>query len=99
MRCDKTETLRAPIVSLVLTSIDNYDARVSILLRGMVRQFPQKELPVDETVLDVQNALRNVMQQLQCEPRRYRLFGIWWWPIKAQLKQPGYGPIASVKLV
>jgi hypothetical protein len=46
---------------------------------------------MDETPMDVQKALRNVMQQLQREPRRYRLFGIYWWPIKAQLKQAGYG--------
>lgn len=42
--------------------------------------------------MDVHATLRNVLQQLQEEPRRYRLFGIYWWPVKALLKRAGYGP-------
>lgn len=42
--------------------------------------------------MDVPTALRNVLQQLQEEPQRYRLFGVWWWPVKALLKRAGYGP-------
>ena len=36
--------------------------------------------------------LVNVLQQLQEEPQRYRLFGIYWWRIKAMLKGAGLGP-------
>lgn len=43
-------------------------------------------------MIDVPAALRNVVQQLQEEPQRYRLFGVWWWPVKAVLKRAGYGP-------
>ena len=48
--------------------------------------------------IDVPVALRNVLSQLQIEPNRYRLFGIWWWPIKAMLKRSGYGPDQSFLL-
>jgi len=40
--------------------------------------------------IDVPTALRNVLQQIQMQPNRYRWFGIWWWPIKALLKRQGY---------
>ena len=42
--------------------------------------------------IDVRTTLRNVLQSLQDEPQRYKLFGIYWWPIKAFLKRMGYGP-------
>jgi hypothetical protein len=42
--------------------------------------------------LDAAAVLQNVLQQLQSEPQRYKLFGIWWWPMKAMLKRAGYGP-------
>lgn len=42
--------------------------------------------------MDVHAALRNVLSQLQVEPRRYKLFGVYWWPVKALLKRSGYGP-------
>lgn len=42
--------------------------------------------------IDVDTALRNTLQQLQADPVRYRLFGVYWWPIKALLKRAGYGP-------
>jgi len=41
--------------------------------------------------IDVRTTLRNVLQQLQEEPQRYKLFGVYWWPIKAFLKRVGYG--------
>jgi hypothetical protein len=31
--------------------------------------------------------LRSALQQLQAEPGRYKLFGVYWWPIKAMLRQ------------
>ena len=40
----------------------------------------------------VDTALRNTLQHLQQDPRRYKLFGIYWWPMKAFLKAAGYGP-------
>ncbi len=43
-------------------------------------------------MIDVPSAPRNVVQQLQAEPQCYRLFGVWWWPMKAILKRAGYGP-------
>jgi hypothetical protein len=42
--------------------------------------------------MNVENALRNALQQLQEEPGRYKLFGVWWWAMKAMLKRAGYGP-------
>jgi hypothetical protein len=42
--------------------------------------------------IDVPFAMRNVLQQLQQEPQRYKLFGVYWWPVKEQLKLAGYGP-------
>jgi hypothetical protein len=39
----------------------------------------------------VDTALRNTLQQLQQDPRRYKLFGIYWWPMKEFLKAAGYG--------
>jgi hypothetical protein len=47
--------------------------------------------PAEADAIDVEAALRNVLAQLQQEPRRYRLFGLWWWPVKALLKGAGYG--------
>lgn len=47
---------------------------------------------MDEGDIDPRAALRNVLQHLQAEPQRYRLFGVWWWPVKALLKGVGYGP-------
>ena len=32
--------------------------------------------------IDVPFAMRNVLQQLQQEPQRYKLFGVYWWPVK-----------------
>lgn len=40
--------------------------------------------------MDVQAALSNVLLVLQEDPRRYRWFGIYWWPVKALLKGAGY---------
>ena len=42
--------------------------------------------------IDVPFAMRNVLQQLQQDPLRYKLFGVYWWPVKEQLKHAGYGP-------
>jgi len=41
-------------------------------------------------MVDMKDVFRNIVQQLQLEPRRYKLFGIYWWPIKALLKASGY---------
>ena len=43
-----------------------------------------------ERSIDVPRALRNILQHLQEEPQRYKLFGIYWWPVKALLKRAGY---------
>ena len=40
--------------------------------------------------IQVEEAFRNVVQQLQAEPRRYKLFGVYWWAIKALLRGAGY---------
>jgi hypothetical protein len=45
----------------------------------------------DDEKIDVPTAMRNVLQQLQQEPQRYKLFGVYWWPVKEQLKAAGYG--------
>jgi hypothetical protein len=42
--------------------------------------------------MNVELALHNTLQQLQVNPARYRLFGIYWWPVKALPRQQGYGP-------
>ncbi len=42
--------------------------------------------------MDIPKAFRNIVQQLQTDPVRYKLFGIYWWPIKKLLKGAGYGP-------
>jgi hypothetical protein len=42
--------------------------------------------------IDAPTALRNVLQLLQQEPRRYKLFGVWWPAVKVMLKRAGYGP-------
>ncbi|WP_431860171.1 hypothetical protein [Azospirillum sp.] len=49
-------------------------------------------MSVEAPGMDVHAALRNVLQQLQADPQRYRWFGVWWWPVKALLKRAGYGP-------
>ena len=41
---------------------------------------------------DLDGTFRNVVQQLQADPLRYKLFGIYWWAIKAMLKEAGFGP-------
>lgn len=38
-------------------------------------------------VIDIQSAMRNVLQILQTDPANYKKFGIYWWPVKALLKQ------------
>ncbi len=50
--------------------------------------------PVDPPAVapDPAALLRGILQSLQAEPQRYRLFGVWWWAIKALLKRAGYGP-------
>ncbi|HEY0203323.1 MAG TPA: hypothetical protein VGC15_04140 [Acetobacteraceae bacterium] len=40
--------------------------------------------------MDVDAAFRNTVQQLQQEPQRYRLFGVYWWIVKKLLKAAGY---------
>ena len=40
--------------------------------------------------MDVDAAFRNAVQQLQEEPQRYRLFGVYWWKVKRLLKAAGY---------
>lgn len=42
--------------------------------------------------MDVQVAFRNVVHELQSDPSRYKLFGVYWWPLKKLLKAAGYGP-------
>ncbi len=42
--------------------------------------------------MDIPKAFRNIVQQLQTDPVRYKLFGIYWWPVKKLLKAAGYGP-------
>jgi hypothetical protein len=49
-------------------------------------------VPFEGICLSVDTALRNTLQQLQQDPRRYKLFGVYWWPVKEQLKLAGYGP-------
>lgn len=53
------------------------------------RDWRQAGVP---TPIDPIAAFRNIVQQLQANPARYRLFGVYWWPIKAMLKVAGYGP-------
>ena len=48
--------------------------------------------PSEDGVPDMQALLRGILQSLQEEPQRYRLFGVWWWAVKALLKRAGYGP-------
>jgi hypothetical protein len=43
-------------------------------------------------MMAVQSDLRHVVQQLQADPRRYKLFGVYWWLVKAMLRRAGYGP-------
>jgi hypothetical protein len=43
-----------------------------------------------KTMVDVPAALRNTMQILQTKPGNYKLFGVYWWAMKAQLKEAGY---------
>jgi hypothetical protein len=41
-------------------------------------------------MIDPPVALRNTLHLLQQQPQRYKLFGVWWWPVKALLKRQGY---------
>lgn len=41
-------------------------------------------------VPNLQEALRNLVQVLQTDPRSYRAFGAYWWAVKAILKRHGY---------
>jgi hypothetical protein len=41
-------------------------------------------------MIDPPVALRNALLLLQQQPQRYKLFGVWWWPVKALLKRQGY---------
>lgn len=43
-------------------------------------------------MIDTTTALRNVMTQLQEQPQRYSLFGVYWWGMKKALIAGGYGP-------
>lgn len=36
--------------------------------------------------MNTDTALRNALAVLQADPRNYRNFGIWWWPVKAVLR-------------
>ena len=36
---------------------------------------------------NIERALRNILATLQVEPRRYRCFGVYWWPVKALLRR------------
>ena len=40
--------------------------------------------------IDVPTTLANIITQLQKDPVRYKLFGVWWWPIKLFLIRAGY---------
>ena len=42
------------------------------------------------TEAGVASSLRNCMLLLQQKPKNYKLFGIYWWPVKALLKRAGY---------
>lgn len=42
--------------------------------------------------IDASAAPRNVLQLLQQEPQRYKLFGVYWPAVKTLLKDEGYGP-------
>ncbi|HET8550880.1 MAG TPA: hypothetical protein VFM97_00200 [Gammaproteobacteria bacterium] len=39
------------------------------------------------TADDVREAMRNVLAVLQADPRHYRNFGVYWWPVKALLRR------------
>lgn len=41
--------------------------------------------------LEVATTLRNILHVLQTDARKYRCFGVYWWPVKALLKT-AYGP-------
>ncbi|CAH2606300.1 conserved protein of unknown function (plasmid) [Rhodovastum atsumiense] len=41
--------------------------------------------------IDVPTALRNIIGVLQENPANYRLFGVWWWPVKLALHVTGHG--------
>lgn len=43
--------------------------------------------------LDPKALARGIVQQLQEEPARYKLFSVWWWAVKAVLKRMGYGSV------
>ncbi len=37
--------------------------------------------------LRLKSVCRNILDTLQTDPRQYRLFGIFWWPVKAILRR------------
>ncbi len=37
--------------------------------------------------INIEKAMRNVLQILQTQPENYKRFGIYWWTVKALLKQ------------
>ena len=37
--------------------------------------------------IDPTRALANVLEMLQTDPAAYKLFGIYWWPVKALLRR------------
>ena len=40
--------------------------------------------------IDVPLALANILHQLQAQPQRDKLFGVYWWPVKLLLRHNGY---------
>ena len=40
--------------------------------------------------MDIPTALRNILMFLQRDPSNYKKFGVYWWAVKAALKQAGY---------
>ncbi len=46
----------------------------------------------------VEDALHAIVRDLQVTPRRYRWFGVWWWPVKAMLRRAGMAPLIGPEL-
>ncbi|HET7674764.1 MAG TPA: hypothetical protein VFL54_04515 [Gammaproteobacteria bacterium] len=44
-------------------------------------------MTADVTLQGVQEVMRNVLAVLQADPRNYRKFGVFWWPVKALLRR------------
>ena len=38
-------------------------------------------------VIDIKSALQNILQLLQTDPANYKKFGVYWWPVKALLRE------------